>query len=158
MHRFRIFLKIPLSVTPIRIIPVNKRLRNLGRIQFIANSSSIYTKICFCHKHKTFWRSWRKFISTTFRTNSIYCKFFIYIHKNLFLPQAQDLLEKLAEIHLYNFQDEFNLLQILHLYTQKSVSATSTRPFGEVGGNSSLQLSSRTHFARMEDKKVIAKN
>ena len=76
-------MKIPLSVTPIRIIPVNKRLRNLGRIQFI---------------------------------------------------------------------------RIVHLYTQKSVSATSTRPFGEVGGNSSLQLSSRTHFAKIEDKKVFAKN
>ena len=77
-----IFLKLPLSVTPIRIIPVIKRLRNLGRIQFIVN---------------------------------------------------------------------------LHLYTQESVCATSTRPFGEVGGNSPLQLSSRTHFAKIEDKKVIAK-
>ena len=77
------FLKLPLSVTPIRIIPVIKGLRNLGRIQFIAN---------------------------------------------------------------------------LHLYTQKSVCATSTRPFGEVGGKSPLQLSPRTHFAEIEDKKVIAKN
>ena len=49
-------------------------------------------------------------------------------------------------------------MQNLHLYTQKSVSATSTRPFAEVGGNSPLQLSSRTHFAKIEDKKVIAKN
>ena len=32
------------------------------------------------------------------------------------------------------------------------------RPFGEVGGNSPLQLSSRKHFAKIEDKKVIAKN
>ena len=80
------FLKLPLCVTPIRIIPVIKRLRNLGQIHFIF----------FC--------------------------------KNL------------------------------HLYTQKSVCATSTRPFGEVGGNSPLQLSSRTHFAKIEDKKVIAKN
>ena len=77
------FLKLPLSVTPIRIIPVIKRLRNLGRI---------------------------------------------------------------------------NLLQNLHLYTQKSVCATSTRPFGDVGGNSLLQLSSRTQFAKIEDKKVIAQN
>ena len=38
--------------------------------------------------------------------------------------------------------DEFNFLQNLHLYTQKPVCATSTRPFGEVGGNSPLQLSS----------------
>ena len=79
------FLKLPLSVTLIhvRIIPVIKRLRNLGRIQFIAKSLSIYTK---------------------------------------------------------------------------SVCATSTIPFGEVGRDSPLQLSSRTHFAKIEDKKVIAKN
>ena len=83
VHRFSIFLKQPLSVTPIRIIPVIKKLRN---------------------------------------------------------------------------KNEFNLLQNLHLFTQKSVCATGTRPFGEVGGNSPLQLSSRTHFAKIEDKKVIAKN
>ena len=58
-------LKLPFSVTPIRIIPVNKTLRNLGRIQFIAKSSSIYTKICLCHKHKTFWRSWLQLSSRT---------------------------------------------------------------------------------------------
>ena len=55
-------------------------------------------------------------------------------------------------------KDEFNLLQNLHLYTQKSVCATSTRPFGEVGGNSPLQFSLRTHSAKIEDKNVIAKN
>ena len=75
MHRFRnFFLKLPLSVTPTRIIAVIKRLRN--------------------------------------RTNSIYCKIFIYIHKNLFAPQAQDLLEKLAESHLYNFHREHILLKL----------------------------------------------
>ena len=51
-----------------------------------------------------------------------------------------------------------NLLQNLHLYTQKSVCATSTIPFGEFGGKSPLQLSLRTHIAKIEDKKVIAKN
>ena len=77
------FLKLPLSVTPIRIIPVNKRLRNFGQIEFNAKSLSIYTKICLRHKHKIFWRSWR---------------------------------------------------------------------------NSPLQLSSLAHFAKIEDKKVVAKN
>ena len=67
---------------PIRILSVNKRLRNLGRIQFLQN---------------------------------------------------------------------------LHLYTQKSVCATSTRPFGEVGGKSPLQLSSRTHIAKIEAKKLLRK-
>ena len=67
------FLKLPLSVTPIRIIPIIKRLRNL---------------------------------------NSIYCKIFINIHKNLFASQAHDLLEKLAEILLYNFHREHFLLKM----------------------------------------------
>ena len=42
----------------------------------------------------------------------MYCKFFIYIHKNLFVSQAQDLLEKLVEILLYNFHREYNLLKL----------------------------------------------
>ena len=54
--------------------------------------------------------------------------------------------------------NEFNLLQNLHLSTQNSVCATSSRPFGEVGGKSPLQLSSRTHFAKIKDKNVIEKN
>ena len=54
----------------LRSIPVNKSLRNLGQIPFISKSSSIYTKICLRHKHKTFWRSWRKFFSTTFIANT----------------------------------------------------------------------------------------
>ena len=42
----------------------------------------------------------------------------------------------------------------------RDISATSrpTRPFGEVGGKSPLQRSSRKHFAKIKDKKVIAKN
>ena len=36
----------------------------------------------------------------------------VYIHKNLFVPQAQDLLEKLAEILLYNFHREHILLKL----------------------------------------------
>ena len=54
--------------------------------------------------------------------------------------------------------DKFNLFQNLHLYTQKSIRPTSTRTFEEVGGKSPLQLSLQTHFAEIEDKKVIAKN
>ena len=49
-------------------------------------------------------------------------------------------------------------MQNLHLYTEKSIGATSTRPFGEVGEKFPLQLSLQTHFAKIEDKKVIAKN
>ena len=63
---YEYFFRLPLSVTLIRILPVNKRLRNLGRIQFIAKSSSIYTKNCLRHRHQTFWRSWRKVSATTF--------------------------------------------------------------------------------------------
>ena len=72
-----------------------------------------------------------------------------------FLSRLYELYLSLKDLEIL---DKFNLLQNLHLYRQKSVGATNTRPFGEVGGNSPLQLSSRTHFAKIEDKKVIAKN
>ena len=53
---------------------------------------------------------------------------------------------------------EFNLLQNLHLCTQKSVCATNFGPLGEMGANFSLQFSSRTQFAKISNKKVIAEN
>ena len=53
--------------------------------------------------------------------------------------------------------DEFNLLQNLHLSAPNLFCATSTRSFGEVGGQSPLQLSSRTHFAKIEDKTLFRK-
>ena len=51
---------------------------------------------------------------------------------------------------------EFNLLQNLHLCTQISVCATNFGSLGEIGANFSLQLSSRTQFAKINNKKVIA--
>ena len=53
---------------------------------------------------------------------------------------------------------EFNLLQNLHLCTQKSVCATNFGPLGEIGANFSLQFSLRTQFAKISNKKVIAEN
>ena len=53
---------------------------------------------------------------------------------------------------------EFNVLQNLHLCAQKSVCATNLGPFGEIGANFSLQLSSRTRFDKINKKKVIAEN
>ena len=53
---------------------------------------------------------------------------------------------------------EFRLSQILHLCTQKSVCATNLGTFGEIGANFPVQLSSLSHFANIENKKVIAEN
>ena len=50
------------------------------------------------------------------------------------------------------------LSQILHLCTQKSVCATNFGPFGEIGANFPVQLSLRSLFANIENKKVIAEN
>ena len=58
-------------------------------------------------------------------------------------------LSRLYEFYL-SIKD-FKILNKFNLYTQKSVCATSTRPFGEVGGKSPLQLSSRTQYAKIED-------
>ena len=53
---------------------------------------------------------------------------------------------------------EFNVLQNLHLCAQKIVCATNLGPFGEIGANFSLQLSSRTRFDKINKKKFIAEN
>ena len=56
---------------------------------------------------------------------------------------------------------EFNLLQNLHLCTQKSVCATNFGSPGEIGANFSLQLSSRTQFIANNKKlspKINVKN
>ena len=41
--------------------------------------------------------------------------------------------------------------------TQKSVCTTRNKPFAEGEGNSPLQLSLRTQFAKTDDKKFIVK-
>ena len=52
----------------------------------------------------------------------------------------------------------FNLLKKLHLCTQQSVCATNFGPLREIRANFSLQLLSRTHFAKISSEKVIAED
>ena len=46
----------------------------------------------------------------------------------------------------------------MHISTDESAASRMLEPFGEVGGDVPEYFSSRTHFAKIEDKKVIAKN
>ena len=46
----------------------------------------------------------------------------------------------------------------MHLSTGEPAASRKLEPFGEVGGDAPEYFSSRTNFANMEDKKVIAKN
>ena len=76
--------------------------------------------------------------------------------------ETNTFLSRLYKIYL-SIKDlenlaEFNLLQNLHLCTQKSVCATNFGPLGEIGANFSLQFPSRTQFAKISNKKVIAEN
>ena len=75
---------------------------------------------------------------------------------------SEPFLSRLYEVYL-SIKDlenwaEFNLLQNLHLCTKKSVCARNFGPFGEIGANFSLQLSSQTQLAKINSKKVIAEN
>ena len=77
-------------------------------------------------------------------------------------PLTEPFLSRLYEIYL-SIKDldnlaEFNLLQNLHLCTQKFVCATNFGSLGEIGANFSQHLSSRTQFAKINYKKVIAEN
>ena len=46
----------------------------------------------------------------------------------------------------------------VHLSTEEPAASRMLEPFGEVGGDVPEYFSSRTHFAEIEDEKVIAKN
>ena len=46
----------------------------------------------------------------------------------------------------------------MHLGTEEPAASNKFEPFGEVGGGIPENFSSQTHFAKIEDKKVIAKN
>ena len=45
----------------------------------------------------------------------------------------------------------------MHLRTEEPAGSRMLEPFGEVGGDVPEYFSSRTHFAKIEDKKVIVK-
>ena len=46
----------------------------------------------------------------------------------------------------------------MHLSTEEHAASRMVEPFEEVGGDVPEYFSSRTHFAEIEDKKVISKN
>ena len=45
----------------------------------------------------------------------------------------------------------------MHLSTEEPAASRMLEPFGEVGGDVPEFFSSRTHFAKIEDKKVMRK-
>ena len=46
----------------------------------------------------------------------------------------------------------------MHQSTEEPAASRMLEPFGEAGGDVPEYFSSRTHFAKIKDKKVIAKN
>ena len=46
----------------------------------------------------------------------------------------------------------------MHLSTDELAASRMLEPLGEIGGDVPEYFSSRTHFAKIEDKKDIAKN
>ena len=46
----------------------------------------------------------------------------------------------------------------MHLCAGLTAASWIIKPFGEIGANFSLQLSSQTRFAKISNKKVIADN
>ena len=73
-------------------------------------------------------------------------------------PSLSRLYKIYLSINDFEILADFNVLQNLHLCAQKSVCATKLGPFGEIGAYFSLQLSSRTRFDKINEKKVIAEN
>ena len=81
--------------------PLNKDIFTACENSFETNPFCHASMKFTCHKK-----------TLKFWLNSVYRKFFIYVHKNLFAPQTSDLLEKLALIFLYNFHCDHILLTL----------------------------------------------
>ena len=45
----------------------------------------------------------------------------------------------------------------MHLSTEEPAASRMLEPFGNVGGNIPEYFSSRTHFAKIDDKKLLRK-
>ena len=48
-------------------------------------------------------------------------------------------------------------VQRVHLSTEEPAASRMLEPFGEVGGDVPEYFSSRTHFAKIDDKKLLRK-
>ena len=85
---------------------------------------------------------------------------YMYIHILWIFFWDEPFLSRFCEIYLsikhLEILAKFNLLQKLHLCTQTPVCVTNFGPLGEIGANFSLHLTSRTQFAKINSKKVIA--
>ena len=46
----------------------------------------------------------------------------------------------------------------MHIITEEPATSRMLEPFGEFGGDVPEYFSSRTHLAKIEDKKIVAKN
>ena len=68
--------------------------------------------------------------------------------------QCTFLTDILDFVYLHFVQN----IQRVHLSTEEPAASRMLEPFGEVGGEVPVYFSSRTHFAKIEDKKVISKN
>ena len=64
----------------------------------------------FCHASSNFTCQYK---TKKIWLNSICCKIFIYVHKNLFVPQTSDLLQKSTLIFLYKFHRKHSLLKLI---------------------------------------------
>ena len=70
------------------------------------------------------------------------------------MVQCTFLTDILDFVYLHLVQN----IQRVHLSTEELAASQMLEPFGEVGGDVPEYFSSQTHFAKIEDKKVIAKN
>ena len=68
--------------------------------------------------------------------------------------QCTFLTDILDFVYLHFVQD----IQRVHLSTEEPAASRILEPFGEVGRDVPKYFSWRTRFAKIEDKKVIAKN
>ena len=99
---YEYILRLPFSVTPIRILSVNETFRNLGQIQFIAESSSIYRKNLLAPKVSGLLEKFAESFLYNFHHKHILLK--LKIKKLLRKKKYKNLSAGVFLVPVYNYQ------------------------------------------------------
>ena len=95
-----------------------------------------------------------EFASGRFILYACFNHLWTFFWNNPFLPRLYEIYLSITDLEKFA---EFSLLQNLHLCTHKSVYATNCGPFGEIGADFSVQLSSEHKLLKLKTKKLSPK-
>ena len=88
----------------------------------------------------------------------MFCKIFIYVHKNLCAPQTWNLLEKLALFFLYNFHREHGLIKLIRKKLSPKINVKNIKNRVYLLSESCYKVIKNQFYNRIEWKQLFHGN